>query len=173
MCPQMALWLKEGDDMADLHKWEVMVAIADSNFSLQRSCNNLALQICSKFETRYCKRSTCFASGLVDYALILCRKFAAKLPYQICHDKLISRKITLAASVRAIWDPLFLLLTSIIQKWKTVDMRLSNELLDVIGQVVGGFHKRTKNADQFLLKVLQEHYADVLELRQISTSKAA
>ncbi|GBL95948.1 hypothetical protein AVEN_227169-1 [Araneus ventricosus] len=31
------------------------------------------------------------------------RKFAEKLPHRVCHDKLISRKITLAASVRAIW----------------------------------------------------------------------
>ncbi|GBN75722.1 hypothetical protein AVEN_8322-1 [Araneus ventricosus] len=34
----------------------------------------------------------------------ICRKFAAKLPLQVCHDKLISRKIKLAASVHAIWD---------------------------------------------------------------------
>ncbi|GBL72078.1 hypothetical protein AVEN_115090-1 [Araneus ventricosus] len=31
------------------------------------------------------------------------RKFASKLPHQVCHDKLISRKIELAASVHAIW----------------------------------------------------------------------
>ncbi|GBM86368.1 hypothetical protein AVEN_186534-1 [Araneus ventricosus] len=47
-------------------------------------------------------QQTCFASGLVDYALLLCSKFAAKLPHQVCHDKLISRKIELAASVYAI-----------------------------------------------------------------------
>ncbi|GBO06055.1 hypothetical protein AVEN_10951-1 [Araneus ventricosus] len=44
-------------------------------------------------------QQTCFESGLVDYALLLCRKFAAKLPHQVCHDKLISRKIKLAPSV--------------------------------------------------------------------------
>ncbi|GBN91119.1 hypothetical protein AVEN_267241-1 [Araneus ventricosus] len=44
-----------------------------------------------------------FGSGLVDCALFLCRKFAAKLPPQVCHDKLISRKINLSASVHAIW----------------------------------------------------------------------
>ncbi|GBM35695.1 hypothetical protein AVEN_267454-1 [Araneus ventricosus] len=49
-------------------------------------------------------QKTCFASGLADYALLLCRKFAAKLPHQVCHDKLISRKIKLAASVNAIWE---------------------------------------------------------------------
>ncbi|GBN26194.1 hypothetical protein AVEN_165958-1 [Araneus ventricosus] len=49
-------------------------------------------------------QQTCFASGLADYALLLCRKFAAKLPHQVCHDKLISRKIKLAASVHAIWE---------------------------------------------------------------------
>ncbi|GBN65945.1 hypothetical protein AVEN_52345-1 [Araneus ventricosus] len=38
------------------------------------------------------------------YALLLCGKSAAKLPHQVCHDRLISRKITFAASVRAIWD---------------------------------------------------------------------
>ncbi|GBO27595.1 hypothetical protein AVEN_64737-1, partial [Araneus ventricosus] len=31
-------------------------------------------------------------------------KFAAKLPHHVCHDKLISRKFKLAASVHAIWD---------------------------------------------------------------------
>ncbi|GBO32909.1 hypothetical protein AVEN_260231-1 [Araneus ventricosus] len=40
-------------------------------------------------------QQTCFASGLVDYALLLCRKFASKLQHQVCHDKLISRKILL------------------------------------------------------------------------------
>ncbi|GBO30908.1 hypothetical protein AVEN_129052-1, partial [Araneus ventricosus] len=40
---------------------------------------------------------TCFACGLVDYDLLLCRKFAAKLPHQACQDKLISRKIKLPA----------------------------------------------------------------------------
>ncbi|GBN52753.1 hypothetical protein AVEN_212094-1 [Araneus ventricosus] len=48
-------------------------------------------------------QQTCFASGLVDYALLLCRTFAAKLPHQVCHDKLISKKVTLAANVHAIW----------------------------------------------------------------------
>ncbi|GBL61090.1 hypothetical protein AVEN_147712-1 [Araneus ventricosus] len=48
-------------------------------------------------------QQTRFANGLADYALLLCRKFAAKLPHQVCHDKLISRKIKLAASVHAIW----------------------------------------------------------------------
>ncbi|GBN99655.1 hypothetical protein AVEN_82440-1 [Araneus ventricosus] len=28
-------------------------------------------------------QETCFPSGLVDYALLLCRKFAAKLPHQV------------------------------------------------------------------------------------------
>ncbi|GBM88581.1 hypothetical protein AVEN_62916-1 [Araneus ventricosus] len=51
-------------------------------------------------------QQTCFASVLVDYALLLCRKFAAKLPHQVCHGKLISRKIKLAASVHAIWEQL-------------------------------------------------------------------
>ncbi|GBN62134.1 hypothetical protein AVEN_23554-1 [Araneus ventricosus] len=49
-------------------------------------------------------QQTCSASGLVYYAFLLRRKFAAKLPHQVSHDKLISRKITLAASVHAIWD---------------------------------------------------------------------
>ncbi|GBN86312.1 hypothetical protein AVEN_21061-1 [Araneus ventricosus] len=49
-------------------------------------------------------QQTCFASELVDYALLLCSKFAAKLPHQFGHDKLISRKIKLAASVHAIWE---------------------------------------------------------------------
>ncbi|GBN34681.1 Cellular nucleic acid-binding protein [Araneus ventricosus] len=44
-------------------------------------------------------QQTCFASGLVDFALLLCRKFAAKVLHQVCHDKPISRKIKLAASV--------------------------------------------------------------------------
>ncbi|GBN38083.1 hypothetical protein AVEN_201762-1, partial [Araneus ventricosus] len=44
-------------------------------------------------------QQTCFASELVDYALLLCRKFAVKLLHQVCHDKLISRKINLAASM--------------------------------------------------------------------------
>ncbi|GBM49077.1 hypothetical protein AVEN_266437-1 [Araneus ventricosus] len=48
-------------------------------------------------------QQTCFASGLVDSALLLCRKFVSKLPHHVCHDKLISRKIKLAASVHAIW----------------------------------------------------------------------
>ncbi|GBM01287.1 hypothetical protein AVEN_170339-1 [Araneus ventricosus] len=48
-------------------------------------------------------QQTCFVSGLVDYALLPCRKFTAKLPHQICHDKLITRKIKFAASVHAIW----------------------------------------------------------------------
>ncbi|GBM87295.1 hypothetical protein AVEN_107415-1 [Araneus ventricosus] len=47
-------------------------------------------------------RQTCL-SGLVEYALLLCRKFVSKLPRQVCHDKLISRKIKLAASVHVIW----------------------------------------------------------------------
>ncbi|GBM71837.1 hypothetical protein AVEN_159957-1 [Araneus ventricosus] len=46
---------------------------------------------------------TCIARRMIDYALLLCREFATKLPHQVCHDKLISRKITLAASVHAIW----------------------------------------------------------------------
>ncbi|GBN55990.1 hypothetical protein AVEN_121817-1 [Araneus ventricosus] len=49
-------------------------------------------------------QQTCFASGLVDYALLLSRKIAAKLPHQVCNDKLISRKVKLAASVHAIWE---------------------------------------------------------------------
>ncbi|GBO37022.1 hypothetical protein AVEN_69262-1 [Araneus ventricosus] len=47
--------------------------------------------------------SNLFSSGLVDYALLLCRKFAAKVSHQVSHDKLISRKIKLAASVHVIW----------------------------------------------------------------------
>ncbi|GBM98241.1 hypothetical protein AVEN_116367-1 [Araneus ventricosus] len=50
-------------------------------------------------------QQTCFASELFDYALLLCRKFAAMLPHQVCHDKLISRKIKFAAIVvHAIWE---------------------------------------------------------------------
>ncbi|GBM48149.1 hypothetical protein AVEN_107107-1 [Araneus ventricosus] len=49
-------------------------------------------------------QQTCFASGLVDYALLLYRKFVAKLSRQVCPDKIISRKIKLAASVHAIWE---------------------------------------------------------------------
>ncbi|GBO07426.1 hypothetical protein AVEN_139514-1, partial [Araneus ventricosus] len=41
-------------------------------------------------------QQTCSASGLDDYALLLCRKFAAKLSHQVRHDELISRKIKLA-----------------------------------------------------------------------------
>ncbi|GBN16979.1 hypothetical protein AVEN_238200-1 [Araneus ventricosus] len=48
-------------------------------------------------------QQTCFESGLVDYALLLCGKLAAKLPHQVCPDKLISTKMKLAASVHAIW----------------------------------------------------------------------
>ncbi|GBL79379.1 hypothetical protein AVEN_206190-1 [Araneus ventricosus] len=51
-------------------------------------------------------QQACFASGLFEYALFLFRKFAAKLPHQVCHDKLISRKIKLAVS--AIWVPYFI-----------------------------------------------------------------
>ncbi|GBM04371.1 hypothetical protein AVEN_35561-1 [Araneus ventricosus] len=35
----------------------------------------------------------CFASGLVDYAILLCRRFAANLSSQVCHDKIISRNL--------------------------------------------------------------------------------
>ncbi|GBN87354.1 hypothetical protein AVEN_262656-1 [Araneus ventricosus] len=49
-------------------------------------------------------QQTCFASGLVDFALLHCRKFASKLPHQFYHDKLISRKIKLAESGHAIWE---------------------------------------------------------------------
>ncbi|GBM46663.1 hypothetical protein AVEN_139934-1 [Araneus ventricosus] len=37
-------------------------------------------------------RQTCFASGVVDYAMLLCRNFTANLSCQVCHDKIISRK---------------------------------------------------------------------------------
>ncbi|GBM78730.1 hypothetical protein AVEN_244402-1 [Araneus ventricosus] len=48
-------------------------------------------------------QQTCFANGLVDNVFLLCRTFTTKLPQQVCYDKLISRKIKLAA-VYAIWD---------------------------------------------------------------------
>ncbi|GBN12778.1 hypothetical protein AVEN_192556-1 [Araneus ventricosus] len=134
---------------------------------------------------------TCFASGLVDYALLLCRKFAAKLPHQVCHDKLISRKIELAASVHAIWDSLFLLLTSIIQKWKTIDMRFSNELLAAVGQVVRGFPqtnqkcgpvspesssgtwRRYWNEDRFLHRKLPKRIKAALTFRKCHISPSS
>ncbi|GBM78046.1 hypothetical protein AVEN_44576-1 [Araneus ventricosus] len=51
---------------------------------------------------------TCFASGLVDYALLLCRKFAAKLPHQVCHDKLQEKSHLLQVCMlwhhRGIWQ---------------------------------------------------------------------
>ncbi|GBM00932.1 hypothetical protein AVEN_151389-1 [Araneus ventricosus] len=48
-------------------------------------------------------QQTCFESGLVDYAVLLCKNFAANLPRQVCYDKVIPRKITLAANVHAVW----------------------------------------------------------------------
>ncbi|GBL75562.1 hypothetical protein AVEN_143446-1 [Araneus ventricosus] len=48
-------------------------------------------------------QQTCIARRVIDCALLVCRKFVAKLSRQVCHDELISRKITLAASVHAIW----------------------------------------------------------------------
>ncbi|GBN01357.1 hypothetical protein AVEN_227729-1 [Araneus ventricosus] len=66
------------------------------------SCNNLFCNRGVKF-VMTTSQQTCFASGLVDYALLLCMKFVSKLPRQVCHDKLISIKIKLAASVHAIW----------------------------------------------------------------------
>ncbi|GBO38584.1 hypothetical protein AVEN_62169-1 [Araneus ventricosus] len=67
--------------------------------TLHQTC--FAIVVCKCVESTTLQ--TCFAGGLVDYALLLCRKFAANLPHQVCHDKLISKRITLAASVRAIW----------------------------------------------------------------------
>ncbi|GBN11864.1 hypothetical protein AVEN_202163-1 [Araneus ventricosus] len=46
---------------------------------------------------------TCFTCGEVDYAMLLCRSFVANLSRQVCHDKIISRKITFAANVHAIY----------------------------------------------------------------------
>ncbi|GBN35275.1 hypothetical protein AVEN_98436-1 [Araneus ventricosus] len=70
---------------------------------LHHLCSKLVLQSwCEVVITT--SQKTCFSNGLVDYALLLCRKFAAKLlPHQVCHDKLISRKIKLAASAHAVW----------------------------------------------------------------------
>ncbi|GBN88939.1 hypothetical protein AVEN_228409-1 [Araneus ventricosus] len=46
--------------------------------------------------TRKCEmavsQQTCFASGVVDNTMLVCRSFAAILSRQVCHDKIISRK---------------------------------------------------------------------------------
>ncbi|GBO15370.1 hypothetical protein AVEN_145844-1 [Araneus ventricosus] len=67
---------------------------------------------------RHCESIVCaivkFRAGSTTIALIAVRemkhlrKFAAKLPHKVCHEKQISRKIKLAASVHSIWvTPLF------------------------------------------------------------------
>ncbi|GBL92093.1 hypothetical protein AVEN_102634-1 [Araneus ventricosus] len=73
-----------------------------ANLRLRVAPRKLVLQ--SWCEVMTTSQQTCFVSGSVDYALLPCRKFAAKLPHQVCHDKLISRKIKLAASTDAIWN---------------------------------------------------------------------
>ncbi|GBN06667.1 hypothetical protein AVEN_145666-1 [Araneus ventricosus] len=67
-------------------------------------------------------------------------KFAAKMPNQVCHDKLISRKIKLAASVvDAIWEVPYVqdLPSKTTQKEATVCQKAKNR-----GPVIGSFIRR-------------------------------
>ncbi|GBO18515.1 hypothetical protein AVEN_76436-1, partial [Araneus ventricosus] len=61
----------------------------------------LSLRYCVKFAVSN-SLQTCSTRRVVEYAILLCRRFAANLSRQVCHDKIMSRKIKLAANVHAI-----------------------------------------------------------------------
>ncbi|GBO23993.1 hypothetical protein AVEN_187141-1 [Araneus ventricosus] len=60
--------------------------------------------VASLFQTKIVIWETCFTRRVVDYAILPFRRIAANLSRQVCHDKIISRKIKLAANVHVIWE---------------------------------------------------------------------